>query len=194
MTLIGLAAVAVAGRRRRRRRRRRRSAPCCDSRTARTARRSSRRSWRGGPGPPRPPDVATLVTLLALGPLLLLPGPAGALVRPALLTFALALAARFVVALVVTPGPRALLLYRGRAGGAPRPARPAPGPGAAARPARAPGRSAARLPRRARSSVLLALLAVPALVLSGAGDRCPRPRTATSWSAWRRRPAPHCPR
>jgi len=63
-----------------------------------------------------PLTVATLVTLLALGPMLVLPGPAGALVRPALLTFALVLVAASVVAVVVTPALTALL-YRGPATG-----------------------------------------------------------------------------
>ena len=44
-----------------------------------------------------PLTVATLVTLLALGPLFLLPGPVGAMVRPAVLTFALALGASLLV-------------------------------------------------------------------------------------------------
>src|SRR6185312_4665348 len=50
-----------------------------------------------------PLAYATLITLLGLGPLFLLSGPAGALVRPAVTTFVLALVASLVVAMLVTP-------------------------------------------------------------------------------------------
>jgi Cu/Ag efflux pump CusA len=120
-----------------------------------------------------PLTVATLVTLLALGPLALLPGPAGALVRPGLLTFALVLATASVVGLVVTPAVTALL-YRG--------------PGTGARTEGAPGWArrgldglAARStgPRTATAGLaVLLLLAVPAVaslrsgaVLPSAEDR-----------------------
>ena len=54
---------------------------------------------------------ATLVAVVAVVPLLFLRDPAGAFVRPALLTFVLAALASFLVALVVTPV-LAALLYR----------------------------------------------------------------------------------
>jgi multidrug efflux pump subunit AcrB len=50
-----------------------------------------------------PLTYATVITLVALGPLFLLAGPAGALVRPAATTFAIAVLASLVAALVVTP-------------------------------------------------------------------------------------------
>jgi Cu/Ag efflux pump CusA len=59
-----------------------------------------------------PLAYATLITLIALGPLFLLTGPTGALVRPAVVTFALAVLASLVVALLVTPM-LALLLFSG---------------------------------------------------------------------------------
>lgn len=46
---------------------------------------------------------ATLITLLGLAPLLLLTGPPGALVGPAVLTFVLAVLASLLVALIATP-------------------------------------------------------------------------------------------
>jgi Cu/Ag efflux pump CusA len=115
-----------------------------------------------------PLTVATLVTLLALGPLVLLPGPAGALVRPALLTFALVLAAASVVALVVTPA-LAALLYRG----------PATGGHTSATPGWA-GRGLDRLAARsgrprvaAAGLAVLLLLALPAVASLRAGDTLP---------------------
>jgi Cu/Ag efflux pump CusA len=57
----------------------------------------------------------TVITLLALGPLFLLTGPTGALVRPVVLTFALALLASLLVALLVTPVLAVTLLKRGTA-------------------------------------------------------------------------------
>jgi Cu/Ag efflux pump CusA len=62
---------------------------------------------------------ATVVVLVALAPLLLLSGTAGAFARPALLTFALATLTSLAVALVVTPTLAVLLLT----GAASRPAR-----------------------------------------------------------------------
>jgi Cu/Ag efflux pump CusA len=56
---------------------------------------------------------ATLVALVALVPLLFLRDPAGAFVRPALLTFVAAALASFLVALLVTPV-LAVLLHRDR--------------------------------------------------------------------------------
>lgn len=50
-----------------------------------------------------PLACATVLTLVALAPLLLLTGPVRAFAGPAVLTFALAVLASFVVALVVTP-------------------------------------------------------------------------------------------
>src|SRR6478672_8472260 len=61
-----------------------------------------------------PLTVATVITLLALVPLVLLTGPAGTLVRPAVLAFALALLAALLVAVVITPILAVMLL-----GGAP---------------------------------------------------------------------------
>src|SRR4051812_39518740 len=60
-----------------------------------------------------PLAVASLISVLALVPVLLLTGPAGALARPAVLTFVLTLVASLLVALVVTPM-LALALLPGR--------------------------------------------------------------------------------
>jgi Cu/Ag efflux pump CusA len=109
--------------------------------------------------------VATLVTLLALGPLFLLTGPAGAMVRPAVLTFALALGASLVVGVVVTPA-LARLLSRGAAG-------EARGTGGPAWARRGLDRLAARSGRPAAAAgalALLALLVLPALLLLQPGD------------------------
>jgi Cu/Ag efflux pump CusA len=57
---------------------------------------------------------ATVIVLVAVAPLLLLGGTAGAFARPALLTFGLAVLTSIVVALVVTPT-LAVLILRGRA-------------------------------------------------------------------------------
>jgi Cu/Ag efflux pump CusA len=115
-----------------------------------------------------PLTVAALVTLFALGPLFLLSGPAGAMVRPAVLTFALAIGASFVVALVVTPV-LAVLLSRGTAaeGGT-------AGPPAWAR--RGLDRLAARSGRPAAAAgalAVLALLFLPALLLLQPGETLP---------------------
>lgn len=112
-----------------------------------------------------PLTYATLITLLALVPLFLLTGPAGELVRPAVTTFVLALAASFVVAMLVTPV--FALLLAGRA----RPERPA------GRAGRALDRLTSRTVGRPVVAVLtlgvLALLAVPAIALQRGGDRLP---------------------
>ena len=62
-----------------------------------------------------PLAYATLIAFLAVAPLLLLQGTAGAFVRPAVVVFALAALASFLVALVVTPV-LAVLLFRRTAG------------------------------------------------------------------------------
>jgi Cu/Ag efflux pump CusA len=112
---------------------------------------------------------ATVIILLALGPLLLLTGPSGALARPAVLTFALAVLASTVVAVVVTPVLSLLLLGRGKA--------------AVSRFARTPSSAGRGLDRMARSSgrpliaglvlAVLALLALPGLALLNSGDTLP---------------------
>jgi Cu/Ag efflux pump CusA len=112
--------------------------------------------------------TATLVTLLALGPLFLLSGPAGALVRPAVLTFALAVTASLVVALVVTPVLALLLI-----GGAGRGSRTTGSPAWANR---GLDRLAARSSRpvaAAGALAVLALLVLPALALVRPGDTLP---------------------
>jgi Cu/Ag efflux pump CusA len=112
--------------------------------------------------------VATLVTLLALGPLFLLTGPAGALVRPAVLTFALALGASLVVGVVVTPA-LARLLAHGTAGEARSPSGPSWARRGLDRLAARSGRPAAA----AGALAVLAVLAVPALLLLRPGDTLP---------------------
>ncbi|MET0764159.1 MAG: efflux RND transporter permease subunit [Blastococcus sp.] len=115
-----------------------------------------------------PLAVASLVTLLALGPLFLLTGPVGALVRPAVLTFALALGASLVVALVVTPVLTLLLSRDTAAGGG--------NAGSSAWARRGLDRLAARSWRPAAAAgalAVLALLAVPALVLLQPGETLP---------------------
>src|SRR3954464_12746431 len=62
-----------------------------------------------------PLAYATVLTFVALVPLVFLQDPAGAFVRPALLTFTVAALASFLVALVVTPV-LAALLYRAKDG------------------------------------------------------------------------------
>src|SRR3954447_8602014 len=62
-----------------------------------------------------PLAYATIITFVALVPLVFLRDPAGAFVRPALLTFTVAALASFLVALVVTPV-LASLLYRAKDG------------------------------------------------------------------------------
>src|SRR3954447_9125570 len=62
-----------------------------------------------------PLAYATIIVLVTLVPLVFLQDPAGAFVRPALLTFTLAALASFLVALVVTPV-LASLLYRAKDG------------------------------------------------------------------------------
>jgi Cu/Ag efflux pump CusA len=109
-----------------------------------------------------PLTYATLITLLALAPLFLLSGPAGALVRPAVTTFVLALAASFVVAMVVTPV--LSLLLGGRATGEGRPWR---------RLERITDRAVGRPLLAVLILGLLALLAVPGIVLQRGGDRLP---------------------
>ena len=115
-----------------------------------------------------PLACATLVTLLALGPLFLLSGPAGAMVRPAVLTFALVLVASLVVALVVTPVLTLLLFGGARAG-----VRTGTGPAWAHR---GLDRLAVRSARPAVAAgvlAVLALLALPALALLTPGDVLP---------------------
>ena len=60
-----------------------------------------------------PLTYATVIAVLALVPLVLLTGPAGAFARPALLTFVLAALASFLTALVVTPVLAVLLARHG---------------------------------------------------------------------------------
>jgi Cu/Ag efflux pump CusA len=113
---------------------------------------------------------ATIVALLALGPLFLLSGPAGALVRPAVLTLALAVTASLLTALVFTPVLSVMLFGRAAADGVRSGGRPA-----------GPSRLLDRLPLRSmvRPGVagavlaVLALLAVPALLLLQPGDTLP---------------------
>ncbi|MFL6097739.1 MAG: efflux RND transporter permease subunit [Blastococcus sp.] len=119
-----------------------------------------------------PLTSATVVTLLALGPLFVLSGPAGAIVRPAVLTFALALAASLVVALVVTPV-LVLVLFRGSVAGEVAGDVTA-GPPAWAR--QGLDRLAARSGRpvvAAGALAVLALLALPGLALVQPGDTLP---------------------
>ena len=113
-----------------------------------------------------PLTYATLITLLAVGPLLLLTGPAGALVRPAVSTFVLALLASLVVALIVTPVLALLLLgERGPARG---------GPSWLHRGVhRASTWSVGRPLTAVLALGLLALLLVPGLLLQQGGDRLP---------------------
>ena len=156
--------------RRRRGRRRRRPPAAAPAASGRRGRRPARLSLAEAVRARRGPlVVATLVTLLALGPLFLLSGPAGALVRPAVLTFALAVAASLVVALVVTP-----VLAR--------PADRGAGPGepdhriarlgdAAVSTGWRRGRAARR--PAAGALAVLALLALPALALVRPGDTLP---------------------
>ena len=113
--------------------------------------------------------VATLVTLLALGPLFLLTGPPGAMVRPAVLTFALALGVSLVVGLVVTP-----VFARLVGGGT---ARETDGrtdrrAGARSRLDRMAARSG-RPAAAVAALAVLALLAVPAIALLRPGDTLP---------------------
>jgi Cu/Ag efflux pump CusA len=61
-----------------------------------------------------PLAYATVIAFLALVPLLFLTGPAGAFVRPALLTCVLAALASFLVAIVVTPVLAVLLARHGK--------------------------------------------------------------------------------
>jgi Cu/Ag efflux pump CusA len=109
MTLIGLAAVMAL---------------VIDDAVGDTAELRSRLGRRKDEGQPAIPAVlaeavstrrgpltcASLITLVALGPLFLLTGPAGGLVRPAVLAFVLALLASLLVALIVTPVLSLLLL------------------------------------------------------------------------------------
>jgi Cu/Ag efflux pump CusA len=117
-----------------------------------------------------PLTYATVVTLLALAPLFLLTGPAGALVRPAVLTFALAVLASLLVALVVTPI-LALLLLDGRGGERAR------APRAPAWAERGLDRLTTRSTGRPLSAAVvllaLALLAVPGIALLHGGDTLP---------------------
>ena len=97
-----------------------------------------------------PLAYATVIAFIALVPLLFLTGPAGAFVRPALLTFVLAALASFVVALLVTPV-LADPARPPRGGGAScRPVQRLGAPGV--RPRRGPHRRAAWCPRSSGSS------------------------------------------
>jgi len=121
---------------------------------------------------------ASLITLVALGPLFLIPGAAGALVRSAVLTFVLALLASLLVALVVTPV-LALLLLGNRPAGrkAARTAEDSPATGTPA----SGGRGLARLTDRSIGRPLvagvvlavLALLALPGILLLKNGSTLP---------------------
>jgi Cu/Ag efflux pump CusA len=116
-----------------------------------------------------PLGYATVLTLVALGPLFLLTGPAGALVRPAAVTFALALVASLLVALVVTPVLAVLLVSGGSANtrfdGIP--ARVRRGLD------RLTGRSLDRPLTVGAALMVLALLAVPGIALLRPGDVLP---------------------
>jgi Cu/Ag efflux pump CusA len=112
-----------------------------------------------------PLTYATLITLLALAPLFLLTGPAGALVRPAVTTFVLALVASFVVAMLVTPILAQLL------GGWARADRPPVPEGRGLR--RLTDRTVGRPLLAVLTLGVLALLAVPGIVLQRGGDRLP---------------------
>jgi Cu/Ag efflux pump CusA len=112
---------------------------------------------------------ATLVALLALVPSLLLTHTAGALVRPAVVTFAIAVAASLVVALLITPVLALALLARRPADGTARPY-------AGSRLERAVDKGIARSARPAVGLAvlgILALLLVPGIALLGSGDRLP---------------------
>jgi Cu/Ag efflux pump CusA len=117
-----------------------------------------------------PLAYATVITLVALAPLYLLSGPAGALVRPTVLTFVLTVLASLLVALVVTPI-LALLLLSSRTHGRSRFSRT---------PAWA-GRAADRLTNRSVGRPLvagialgvLALLALPGIALLHDGSTLP---------------------
>lgn len=117
-----------------------------------------------------PLAVATAIIVLALGPLFLLTGPAGALVRASVLVLGLALLTALVVALVLTPVLAVVLL-----GGA----RPAGGPAAPPRGWAERGLDglSARVgsPRRAAALlvVLLALLAVSGIAMLSPGRVLP---------------------
>jgi multidrug efflux pump subunit AcrB len=125
---------------------------------------------------------ATLVTLLALVPLLLLSGPAGALVRPAVLTFALALLASLLVALIVTPVLTALLLTGPRSGatvGGHRAHLPAGARHGLRTLGALSDRTLARPAGAVAALVVLAVLAVPGIGLLRAGGMLPMPEDRT---------------
>jgi Cu/Ag efflux pump CusA len=117
-----------------------------------------------------PLAVASLIAVLALAPVFLLTGPAGALARPAVLTLVLTLVASLLVAFVVTPV-LALALLRGGSAGTSRSSR-TPGwvgrkfDGLAAR-------SAGRPLAAGLALALLALLAVPGMALLHSGRTLP---------------------
>jgi Cu/Ag efflux pump CusA len=117
-----------------------------------------------------PLTVATAVTLLALLPLVLLTGPAGALVRPSILAFALALLAALLMAVVVTPMLAVMLLA------GPRAARRHAGSGpvwARRRLDALADRSGGRALPAVVVLAVLALLALPAIVLLNPGRALP---------------------
>jgi Cu/Ag efflux pump CusA len=117
-----------------------------------------------------PLGYATIVTVLALGPLFLLGGPAGALVRPAALTFALAVAASLLVALVVTPVLSVMLLSQRGADSSSSREAPAGRRGRI----RLPGWFPAVRPGTAGLAVaLLALLGASGILLRQSGDTLP---------------------
>jgi Cu/Ag efflux pump CusA len=117
-----------------------------------------------------PLAYATVITLVALGPLFLLTGPTGALVRPAVLTFVLAVLASLLVALLVTPM-LALLLFGGGTKARPRFA------GTPAWMVRGLDGLTSRSIGRPRVAgvvlLVLALLAIPAITLIRHGDALP---------------------
>jgi Cu/Ag efflux pump CusA len=117
-----------------------------------------------------PLAVASLIAVLALAPLFLLTGPAGALARPAVLTLVLALLASLLVALVGTPM-LALALLRG---GSVRTSRSSRTPGWASRTFDGlAARSAGRPMAAGLALALLALLAVPGVALLHSGRTLP---------------------
>jgi Cu/Ag efflux pump CusA len=116
-----------------------------------------------------PLTYATLITALALVPLFLIPGAAGALVSPAAVTALLAVAVSLVVAHVVTPVLADLLLRGGNA-----PSRWMRTPGWALRGLNGlTARSVGRPLWAGLTLAVLALLVLPGLVLLHKGDILP---------------------
>jgi Cu/Ag efflux pump CusA len=108
---------------------------------------------------------ATVITLLALGPLWLLSGPAGALVRPAAVSFLVTVVASLVASLLVTPVLSVLLIGDCGAGRPPAVVRTAGG--------RLSTRAVGRPLTAAVVLGVLALLVVPGLLLQHGGETLP---------------------